>query len=111
MNIDTDTQWAYMEGFRDYFLGKQDYLKTQVGNPDGEDKPNKKYYVRCLWSPYCVVVVLQTLAEMDANFAMATIASLYSLPQDPRVWVRKGEETMTTRVKEAFKDLLTEGNL
>jgi len=74
MNIDTDTQWAYMEGFRDYFLGKQDYLKTQVGNPDGEDKPNKKYY-------------------------------------DPRVWVRKGEETMTTRVKEAFKDLLTEGNL
>jgi fructose-bisphosphate aldolase class II len=50
MNIDTDTQWAYMEGFRDYFLGKQDYLKTQVGNPDGEDKPNKKYYVRSLGS-------------------------------------------------------------
>jgi len=56
MNVDTDTQWAYMEGFRDYFLKNQDYVKTQVGNPDGPDKPNKKYY-------------------------------------DPRVWVRKGEET------------------
>ncbi len=35
MNVDTDTQWAYMEGFRDYFLKNQDYVKTQVGNPEG----------------------------------------------------------------------------
>lgn len=33
-----------MEGFRNYFLKNQDYLKSQVGNPDGADKPNKKYY-------------------------------------------------------------------
>lgn len=63
-----------MIGFRDYFAAKKDYLATQVGNPDGEDKPNKKYY-------------------------------------DPRVWVREGEKTMVTRVKEAMTDLLTAGNL
>ncbi len=44
MNIDTDLQYAYTEGVRDYVLGKQDYLKTQIGNPDGDDQPNKKYY-------------------------------------------------------------------
>jgi len=39
MNVDTDCQWAYMEGHRNYFLKNQDYLKSQVGNPDGADKP------------------------------------------------------------------------
>jgi fructose-bisphosphate aldolase class II len=43
VNLDTDTQWAYMTGMRDYVLNKKDYLMTQVGNPEGEDKPNKKY--------------------------------------------------------------------
>lgn len=47
--VDTDTQWAYMIGFRDYFAAKKDYLATQVGNPDGEDKPNKKYYDPRVW--------------------------------------------------------------
>ncbi|KAH9819244.1 hypothetical protein DFH28DRAFT_958190 [Melampsora americana] len=49
MNVDTDTQWAYMEGFRNYFSDKKEYLKTQVGNPDGADKPNKKYYDPRVW--------------------------------------------------------------
>ncbi|ORX59027.1 fructose-bisphosphate aldolase, class II [Hesseltinella vesiculosa] len=44
MNVDTDTQWAYCVGLRDYFDAKADYLKTQVGNPEGPEKPNKKYY-------------------------------------------------------------------
>lgn len=44
MNVDTDTQWAYCCGFRDYFGSKVEYLKNQVGNPEGADKPNKKYY-------------------------------------------------------------------
>ena len=44
MNIDTDTQWAYWEGLRNYYEKKRDYLQGQVGNPDGEDKPNKKFY-------------------------------------------------------------------
>ncbi|GAA5992030.1 hypothetical protein JCM11641_003145 [Rhodosporidiobolus odoratus] len=49
MNVDTDTQWAYMTGFRDYFLSKADYLKQQVGNPEGESKPNKKYADPRIW--------------------------------------------------------------
>ena len=44
MNIDTDLQWGFTEGVRDYFLANNDYVKTQIGNPDGEEKPNKKYY-------------------------------------------------------------------
>ena len=68
MNIDTDLQFAYTEGIRDYMNSKIDYLKSQIGNPDGSDKPNKKYY-------------------------------------DPRGWVRKGEETFSTRLEKAFEDL------
>lgn len=49
MNIDTDTQWAYWEGVHKYYLGKKDYLQGQIGNPDGEDKPNKKYYDPRKW--------------------------------------------------------------
>ncbi|KAI8984372.1 fructose-bisphosphate aldolase [Mycotypha africana] len=44
MNVDTDTQWAYWEGLRNYYEAKKGYLQTQVGNPEGEGKPNKKYY-------------------------------------------------------------------
>ncbi|KAI5970075.1 FBA1 [Candida margitis] len=49
VNLDTDCQYAYLEGIRDYVLKKQDYLKTPVGNPDGEDKPNKKYFDPRVW--------------------------------------------------------------
>jgi fructose-bisphosphate aldolase class II len=72
VNLDTDLQWAYLTGIRDYVLTKKDYLASQVGNPDGDDKPNKKYY-------------------------------------DPRVWVREGEKTMSTRVKEGLEDFNTAG--
>ncbi|WVR04966.1 fructose-bisphosphate aldolase [Kwoniella sp. DSM 27419] len=49
MNVDTDTQWAYLIGIRDFILNKKDYLMTQVGNPDGPDKPNKKQYDPRVW--------------------------------------------------------------
>ncbi|WP_353147718.1 class II fructose-bisphosphate aldolase [Chryseobacterium sp.] len=68
MNIDTDLQFAYTEGVRDYMVNNIDYLRSQIGNPEGEEKPNKKFY-------------------------------------DPRVWVRKGEETFSTRLVQAFEDL------
>ena len=68
MNIDTDLQFALTEGVRDYMIGQSDYLMTQIGNPDGNDIPNKKYY-------------------------------------DPRVWLRKGEMTLKTRLTKAFEDL------
>jgi fructose-bisphosphate aldolase, class II len=68
MNIDTDTQWATWDGVRRYELAHRNYLKGQIGNPDGADLPNKKYY-------------------------------------DPRVWLRKGQESLVGRLKKAFEDL------
>ncbi|MAW88173.1 MAG: class II fructose-bisphosphate aldolase [Phyllobacteriaceae bacterium] len=68
MNIDTDMQWAFWDGVRNYYEEKKDYLQAQIGNPDGDDKPNKKFY-------------------------------------DPRVWLRKGEESFVKRLKVAFEDL------
>ena len=68
MNIDTDMQYAFMSGARDYFNLNKDFLKTQIGNPDGLDVPNKKYY-------------------------------------DPRVWLRKAEESFKARLTQAFDDL------
>lgn len=44
MNIDTDTQWSFWDGVRAYEAKNRDYLQGQIGNPDGEDKPNKSYY-------------------------------------------------------------------
>lgn len=49
MNIDTDLQYAFMTGVRDYMGEYADYLKGQIGNPDGDDKPNKKYYDPRKW--------------------------------------------------------------
>ncbi|KZW02790.1 fructose-bisphosphate aldolase [Exidia glandulosa HHB12029] len=49
MNVDTDTQFAYLAGIRDFVEKKIGYLKTQVGNPEGADKPNKKYYDPRVW--------------------------------------------------------------
>ncbi len=68
MNIDTDTQWATWDGIRKFEAENHDYLQGQIGNPEGDDKPNKKYY-------------------------------------DPRVWLRKGQETLVERLKVAFEDL------
>lgn len=68
MNIDTDMQWSTWEGILKYYKDKEGYLQSQLGNPEGADSPNKKYY-------------------------------------DPRVWLRKGEESMVARLKMAFEDL------
>lgn len=68
MNIDTDTQWATWQGVLAYYQENKPYLQQQIGNPDGDDKPNKKYY-------------------------------------DPRVWLRRGEESMQLRLQQSFTDL------
>jgi fructose-bisphosphate aldolase, class II len=49
MNIDTDTQWAFWDGIRRYEAKNRDYLQGQIGNPEGEDKPNKKKYDPRVW--------------------------------------------------------------
>jgi fructose-bisphosphate aldolase class II len=68
MNIDTDMQFAFMSGVRDYFNSNHEYLKNQIVNPDVSDIPNKKYY-------------------------------------DPRVWLRKAENSFKERLTKAFHDL------
>lgn len=68
MNIDTDLQWAFWDGILGFYKDKEGYLQGQLGNPDGEGKPNKKYY-------------------------------------DPRVWLRKAEESFSKRLEVAFEDL------
>ena len=68
MNIDTDLQWAFWEGVLGFYKKNEGYLQGQLGNPEGPDKPNKKYY-------------------------------------DPRVWLRKAEETFIKRLEVAFEDL------
>ena len=49
MNIDTDLQFAFADGIRDYMVNNIDYLRTQIGNPEGADVPNKKYYDPRKW--------------------------------------------------------------
>lgn len=49
MNIDTDMQWAFWEGIKDYYDAKKDYLQTQLGNPEGPEKPNKNQYDPRKW--------------------------------------------------------------
>ncbi|QLB12202.1 fructose-bisphosphate aldolase [Bisgaardia hudsonensis] len=68
MNIDTDTQWAAWEGILNFYKANEAYLQGQLGNPEGPDSPNKKFY-------------------------------------DPRVWLRKSEESMSKRLEKSFQDL------
>ncbi|MBK8626435.1 MAG: class II fructose-bisphosphate aldolase [Saprospiraceae bacterium] len=49
MNIDTDMQWAFWEGIKNFYEAKKDYLQGQIGNPEGADKPNKKFYDPRVW--------------------------------------------------------------
>ena len=49
MNIDTDLQYAFTEGVRDYVIEKKEYISTQIGNPEGDDIPNKKFYDPRVW--------------------------------------------------------------
>ncbi len=69
MNIDTDTQWAYWDGVKNYYKKNVGYLQGQIGNPEGEDKPNKKYYDPRAWlreGEKTVVARLKTAFE-DLN--------------------------------------------
>ena len=67
MNIDTDLQFAYTEGTRDYITGKIDYLKTQIGNPEGDDVPNKKYYDPRKWIRDSELTFIKRLEQAFAD--------------------------------------------
>jgi len=49
MNIDTDIQWAFWDGVKNFYKAKEGYLQGQLGNPEGADKPNKKFYDPRVW--------------------------------------------------------------
>ncbi len=63
MNIDTDLQFAFMAGIRDYMTSNADYLKTQIGNPEGEDAPNKKYYDPRKWLREAEITFVERLKK------------------------------------------------
>lgn len=74
MNIDTDTQWATWEGTKAYYEKNKDYMQGQIGNPEGDDKPNKKYYDPRKWLRAGqetlvdrVIVAFKDLNAMDRN--------------------------------------------
>jgi len=67
MNIDTDLQFAFTEGTRDYILVKKDYLMTQIGNPEGDDKPNKKYYDPRKWMRESELTFIKRLEQSFAD--------------------------------------------
>ena len=69
MNIDTDTQWAFWNGVRKFEKENKDYLQGQIGNPDGEEKPNKKYYDPRVWLRAGQLSLIQRLevAYSDLN--------------------------------------------
>ena len=71
MNIDTDTQWATWIGVKEYYEKNKDYLQAQIGNPEGEDKPNKKYYDPRKWlrdgQKTLIVRVEKAYADLNAK--------------------------------------------
>ncbi|KAI5462902.1 fructose-bisphosphate aldolase [Mariannaea sp. PMI_226] len=71
VNMDTDMQFAYCSGIRDYMVNKKDYVSTAVGNPDGEDKPNKKYFDPRVWVREGEKTMSARVAEALADFKTA----------------------------------------
>ncbi|MDD5503103.1 MAG: class II fructose-bisphosphate aldolase [Candidatus Thermoplasmatota archaeon] len=67
MNIDTDTQWAYWNGIREFYLEKEGYLQGQIGNPEGADKPNKKFYDPRVWVRAAQVSMVERLQQAFAD--------------------------------------------
>jgi len=63
MNLDTDMQWAFTAGVKKYMDEKDAYLQGQIGNPEGEEKPNKKYYDPRAWQRLGEVSFVERLQE------------------------------------------------
>jgi fructose-bisphosphate aldolase class II len=67
MNVDTDTQWAYWEGIKNFYKAKEGYLQGQIGNPDGPEKPNKSYYDPRKWVREAEVSMVARVKESCAD--------------------------------------------
>ncbi|QCI27283.1 class II fructose-bisphosphate aldolase [Buchnera aphidicola] len=64
MNIDTDIQWASWKGILNYYQNKKQYLKTQLGNPEGIHSPNKKYYDPRIWTTKSQISISKKLTKI-----------------------------------------------
>jgi len=82
MNIDTDTQWAYWQGVRDFEAKNKNFLQSQIGNPTGADKPNKKYYDPRKW-----------IREAEMSMATRVAQSIASLGSGGQFKVQDGKGT------------------
>jgi len=67
MNVDTDTQWAYWEGIKNFYQAKEGYLQGQIGNPEGADKPNKNYYDPRKWLREGELTMVKRVQESCAD--------------------------------------------
>lgn len=63
MQVDTDTQWAYWVGLKDFYEKKKEYLQGQIGNPEGPDAPNKSYYDPRKWVRESEVTMVKRVQE------------------------------------------------
>eukprot|EP00438_Fugacium_kawagutii_P006348 Skav208394 [mRNA] locus=scaffold1179:95487:96589:- [translate_table: standard] len=69
MNVDTDTQWAYWSGVLNFYKNKEGYLQGQIGNPEGEDKPNKSYYDPRKWIRECETSMVKRVKVSCADLS------------------------------------------
>jgi len=67
MNVSTDIEWAYWEGVLNFYKAKEPYLQGQLGNPDGEDKPNKSYYGVRKWTRESELSMIERVKESCAD--------------------------------------------
>lgn len=67
MNLDTDLQWAFWDGIRGFYVKNEGYLQSQLGNPEGADKPNKKFYDPRVWLRAGEVTVIERLKKSFAD--------------------------------------------
>lgn len=67
MNVDTDLQWAFWCGIKDFYLENGDYLQSQIGNPEGQDQPNKKYYDPRVWLRHGELSISRRLKQAFAD--------------------------------------------
>lgn len=96
MNIDTDTQWSYWEGIKNFEEKWHDYLQGQIGNPEGPDKPNKKYYD---------VSSTEIFSCHRVCFASITVFLSFIPTAQPREALRAAEVNTVKRLDQCFTDL------
>jgi fructose-bisphosphate aldolase class II len=85
MNIDTDTQWSYWEGIKNFEAKNHDYLQGQIGNPEGPDKPNKKYYDPRECKRAAEVNTVKRLDQCFADLKCVDVLGLKKVPKPQNV--------------------------